>query len=331
MARSGRNFDGIPRIPRIGLALAWILVLGAPARGDDGPPAWAYPVNPPDFRPTPDDGALRRVPDSAATYTLTQLRDLFHAPDWHPEDHPPMPEVVARGRRPDVYACGYCHRADGPGGPENASLAGLPAAYIVAQMADFASGARQSSLPERLPVLAMTALARAVSDDEVAAAAAYFAALRPRATIRVVETDSVPRTFVAGWFLAAATTGEREPIGRRILEVPEDLEQFESRDARSRFIAYVPLGSLETGGALAAGGEGGRTVACATCHGPGLRGLERVPALAGRSPSYLFRQLYDFRSGARAGAGGAVMKPNVEKLTLDEMLALAAYAASLAP
>ncbi len=121
------------------------------------PPAWAYPVNPPDFKPAVDDGSLRHVPGSTRAYTLGQLRDFFMAPDWHPGDHPVMPDVVAVGRKPDVYACGFCHRADGRGGPENANIAGLPAAYIVQQMADFKSGARKSSAPSRLPVTAMTA------------------------------------------------------------------------------------------------------------------------------------------------------------------------------
>jgi len=300
------------------------------ARGEEGPPAWAYAVDPPGLKPPPDDGTLRRVPDSDAAFTLTQLRDLFFAPDWHPGDHPPLPAVVSRGRKPDVFACGMCHRADGPGGPENSSLAGLPKAYIIEQMADFKSGARKTSVPERLPPQLMAALSRAATDAEVESAAAYFSALRPRATIQVVETDTVPRTRVAGWHLAAMDGGGREPIGRRIIEIPEDLERFVSRDARSRFVAYVPVGSIRKGRALAAG-RGGTTVQCGTCHGPDLKGLGPIPGIAGRSPSTFVRQLYDFQHGARAGAGSALMKPTVEKLTVDDMLSLAAYAASLRP
>ena len=76
-------------------------------------------------------------------------------------DH--LPEVVASGRKPDVFACGFCHRADGPGGPENANLAGLPAAYIVQQMADYKSGARKTSVPKRNVDL-MIALSEAATD-----------------------------------------------------------------------------------------------------------------------------------------------------------------------
>jgi cytochrome c553 len=312
------------------LSFACVLATASPAQSQENPPAWAYPVNPPDFKPTPDDGSQRHVPDSTAAYTLTQIRDLFIAPDWHPGDHPPMPGVVALGRKPDVRACGVCHRADGPGGPESASLAGLPAVYIVQQVRDLASGARKTSVPERVPTQLMTTLSKAATAEEIEAAAAYFSALKPRATITVTETKTVPKTFVAGWFLAKAKTAETEPIGQRIIEVPQDLEQFESRDARSHFIAYVPVGSVAKGRALVAGG-GGRTVQCGICHGPALKGLGPIPGIAGRSPSYLVRQLYDIKYGARAGIGSALMKQVVNGLTVDDMVSLAAYAASLTP
>jgi cytochrome c553 len=301
-----------------------------PAPGKEVPPAWAYPVNPPGFKPAPDDGTLRRVPGSALSFTLSQVRDFFFAPDWHPGDHPPMPEIVAKGRKPEVFACGFCHRADGAGGPENSSLAGLPAVYITQQMADFRSGARKTSVPQREPPRFMISLAKAVTAQEIEAAAAYFSARKPKPVFQVVETDSVPGTYVMGWHLAAAKDGKKEPIGQRVIEVPEDLERFVSRDARAHFIVYAPVGSRRKGEALAAGG-GGRTVPCGICHGPDLKGLGPIPGIAGRSPSYLVRQLHDFRSGARAGIGSALMKAAVENLTLPDMVSLAAYMASLPP
>jgi cytochrome c553 len=166
-------------------------------------------------------------------------------------------------------ACGVCHRADGPGGPENANIAGLPAAYIVQQMADYKSGARTTALPDRAPQKNMIALSKAITDDEVREAAAYFAARTPRHTVRVVEAAEVPKTVVGGWFLADAKTGEREPIGARIIEMPEDTEQFENRDTHARFVAYVPPGSIARGKALAAGVPD-RIASCATCHGADL-------------------------------------------------------------
>ena len=220
----------------VSIALLLPLLSGSSVVAQEGPPPWAYPVNPPDFKPAPDDGTLRRVPDSSAGYTLTQIRDLFVASVWHPGDHPPLPGVVGMGRKPEVRACGVCHRADGPGGPENSGLAGLPATYIVQQMADFKSGARTSSVPQRVPVKLMISLAKEATDAEVEVAAAYFAALKPKAIMKVVETDTVPKSYVFGWHLAATTTGEKEPLGQRIIEVPENLEHFESRDSRSRFV-----------------------------------------------------------------------------------------------
>jgi hypothetical protein len=141
----------------------------------------------------------------------------------------------------------------------------------------------------------MTLLSTAATDVEVEAAAAYFAALKPKSIIGVVEADTIPKTYVSGWHLAAVKTGEKESIGQRIIEILEDLGQFVSRDARSRFIAYVPAGSIQKGQALAATGSAGKTVQCGICHGPDLKGLG--PGIAGRSPSYIVRQLYDLCSG----------------------------------
>jgi cytochrome c553 len=314
----------------IALFVAVLFAIESPVLGSEAPPAWAYPVNPPGLKPAPDDGTPRHVPDSDAAFTLTQIRDLNFAPDWHPGDHPTLPDIVARGRKPDVLACGSCHRADGSGGPENAKLAGLPAVYIVQQMADFKSGARTTSVPERLPPQLMISTANAIDDQESAAAAAYFSALQPRAAIRVVEAASVPKTKVTGWHLAVAAEHDTEPLGQRIVEVPENLEYFALRDGRARFVAYVPPGSVQRGQALVESGSGS-TVACGICHGPDLKGLGPIPGIAGRSPSYVVRQLYDFKTGARAGAWSGLMKPVVDKLSLDDMIALAAYAASLSP
>ncbi len=91
-------------------------------------PAWAYPIGP--FDRPEDDGTPKHVPGSTAAFTMTQIRDRFNVPDWHPADHPPMPDVVAHGRKPDIWGCGYCHLPNGQGRPENAGLAGLPAGYI---------------------------------------------------------------------------------------------------------------------------------------------------------------------------------------------------------
>jgi cytochrome c553 len=291
-------------------------------------PTWAYPVNPSDFKPAVDDGTIRRVPDSEVGLTLTQVRNFFLAPDWHPQDHPKMPEVVARGRAPAVFACGFCHRADGPGGPENASITGLTSAYIVQQMSDYKNGSRSTALPTRLPQKIMISLSKTVTEAEIMEAAAYFSALKPRSNIRVVETASVWQIVVENWILAENKSGPREPIGQRIIELPESPEHFESRDSRARFVAYVPVGSVKKGEALVLGKLPDKAPACATCHGPDLRGLDATPSISGRSPTYVVRQLYELQAGIRNGQNAAPMKAAIDKLDLDDMISIAAYLAA---
>jgi len=294
------------------------------------PPYWAFCINPATTAPAKPDNNPRHLPNSTATFTTAQTQDLFSAPDWHPDTHPAMPEIVAHGRKPDVYACGYCHLPNGQGRPENSSLAGLPAEYIVRQLADFKSGARKGSDPRHLPVVNMISRETKATDAEIAASAQYFAQLPRKPWIRVVETDTVPKTHVGGWMLVADTPAVTETIGQRIIETPEDLERTELRDDSSGFIAYVPVGSLQKGRVLVATG-GGKTVYCEKCHGTGLRGSGTVPPIAGRSPSYIVRQLFDIQSGARAGILSRDMRSQTEKLTIDDMIAIAAYVSSLQP
>jgi cytochrome c553 len=293
-------------------------------------PNWAYTWDP-DFKVPAADNVPQHLPGSTASFSMEQARDLFFAPSWHPEDHPAMPEVVARGRKPDVRACGSCHRAEGTGGPESASLAGLPAVYFVQQMADFKSGARRASGPNRAPVSIMLMSAKALTDEEVQAAANYFSRLKPKRIIKVVESDTVPKNYIERNFFVLSKSGGTEPLGQRIIEVPDDVEQYHLRDARAQFTAYAPVGSIAKGEALVRTGGGGTTVPCAACHGADLKGVGPIPQIAGRSPSYIVRQLYDFKHSARAGASSALMKAIVEKLSEEDMISLAAYVASLTP
>jgi len=316
------------RTPFSQAVIAFVVVLVGPASAsaqEAKPPFWAYTYNPPGFTPPPDDGQPRRVPDSTASYTVPQTRDRFLAPDWHPGDHRPMPSVVAEGRKPDVYACGFCHRASGPGGPENADIAGLPIAYIIQQMQDFKSGKRSTALPDRTPQAWMISLAKAANESEIKAAAEYFATIKPKKVVDVVESENVPKMTVAGWFFVDAKSGEREAIGDRIIETPADVARFANRDARVRFTAYVPPGSIAVGRALAEKPE----IACVACHGEKLTGTDSVPGIAGRSPTYLFRQLYEYRHGFRAGPESGPMIEVVKQLKETDLLPLAGYLGSL--
>ncbi len=297
------------------------------------PPAWAYPINPPAApgARAPDGRILRHVPGSRATYTDAKIDDRFVAPDWHPQDHPEAPGIVVHGRAPRVYACGHCHRMAGSGGPENAKLAGLPADYIVRQLQDYQRGVRTTALPARLPQSLMIGIARALTAPEMATAAAYFSHVAPTANIRVVESARVPRTHVEGWRLGADQDGKMEAIGERIIELPDRPRDFERRDSRTSFTAYVPPGSLARGKALATTGAGVTVLTCVTCHGAQLQGRGQAPPIAGRSPTYMIRQLYEIRAGIRAGAIVAPMKIGIAGLSLDDMIAAAAWAASLPP
>ena len=296
-------------------------------------PAWAYPTNPP-----PSPGAAPavhqgpfQIPSSKLSFTRKELSNLFAAPDWHPDSHPPMPPIVSHGRAPEVRACAYCHLPTGNGRPENARLAGLPVEYFIAQVKAFREGARKSSVDGRAPVINMTKTAVAMQDDEIAAAAAYFAALRPQAFVRIVETTNVAQAEIAGWLFKFNPASPREPLGERILEGPEDFTQFELRDPDSRYVAYVPPGSLALGKRLAQTWGDHQELECSSCHGPGYKGKDQVPGIAGRSPTSLVRQLYDFKSGARRGGQSAEMDKVVKYMTNSDMLALAAYLGSLAP
>jgi cytochrome c553 len=244
---------------------------------------------------------------------------------------------VAHGRKPDLRACGQCHLPHGLGHPESAGIAGLPADYILEQMHAYRDGRRKSSVGNSI----MIALSKAATEDEMRTAAEYYASLKVKPWLRIVETDTVPTTFVGPGNMRFATADRKtEPIGQRIIELPEDAEKAELRDGHSGFVAYVPKGSIAkgeelatTGGDHVVGGKivKGKTVACAVCHGPQMKGLGNVPSLAGRSPIYLVRQLYDFKHGARTGKEVALMIPVVVSLTQEDMLNLAAYISSRQP
>ena len=83
--------------------------------------------------------------------------------------------------------------------------------------------------------------------------------------------------------------------------------------------------------ALAATVGSGRTTPCAVCHGADLKGLGPVPNLAGRSPSYLARQMYDMKLGTRKGALSALMMPVLANLTDADIVDLIAFIASREP
>jgi cytochrome c553 len=316
-------------------------VTAAPVTNAPGIPGWAYPVAAAVPGPK-DDGTVYHVPNSTVGMTLTQARNNSDVPDWHPDEHPSMPDVVRRGRIAEgVRACGYCHYPNGLGRPENASIAGLPVEYFIQQVKDFKNGLRKSSEPGMRPPQLMIDTAKKATDADVRAAAEYFGALKLKPWIKVVESQTAPRTQILGGMLVPLEDHSTEPLGNRIIEVPVDAHLTELlRDSQSPFVAYVPVGSIARGEALATTGGAklasgkivpGNTAACGTCHGPDLTGYVDMPPIAGRSPSYLVRQMLDFQKGNRNGPGAKLMKPVVANLTLQDMIAIAAYVSSRSP
>lgn len=242
-----------------------------------------------------------------------------------------MPPVVAKGRKPGLMACAFCHLPTGDGRPENAVLAGLPRDHIIEQMRAFRDGTRRSSVVTRYPTILMTVVAKAATDAEIVAAADYFSSHEHHAFAEFVKTDRVPRTQTRGWVYSPRFEGDSEPIGARIIEMPVDFERFEHRDPSIRYFAYAPVGSVTRGERLAGTWGGAGQQACASCHGHDLRGIGQAPPLAGRSPTYIARQLNDLKTGARRGPVTDLMKPVVAPMHNVDITALAAFIGSRKP
>ncbi len=265
-----------------------------------------------------------RVPGSERTYTRGQIDDLLRPPDWFPEEHLPAPSIVLNGHG-EAAACASCHLMSGLGHPESADLTGLSVEYFRRTTEEFRTGVRV----ERNH---MNAIARELSDEEIAAAAQWFAKLKVAPWTEVREASVVPKTWVPrGRMRLAVRDGGTEPLGDRIVTLPRDEYGFLTRNPHTGFIAYVPVGSIARGKSLVTTGNGSRTVACGTCHGPSLLGSGNVPRLAGLHPAYIARQLYLFQDGRRGGMNAQPMEPAVRQLDDDDIVAISAYLASIDP
>lgn len=321
--------------------------LTSPSLGEKAPP----PQNPPTrlLRSTEsveEQTRPRHLEGSSATYSLLDVRDGHNVIDWFPGDHPsPMPDIIGHGPKSlgdKARGCGSCHLPHGKGRPENAQPGGLPYVYILRQLQDFRLGFRRSADWRKQNTPTMVNLAMAMTDEEMRTAAAYFSSVQWNTSwVRVVETNLVPKTRIQGNLFIAPVHELTEPIDGRIIEVPADQQQAELyRNPHSGWVAYAPVGSIArgrelviTGGSMVVGNQivKGKTTACAGCHGADLMGAADVPPLAGRSPSYLARQLYDFQQGTRNGSSAPLMRPIVANLTAEDIVAITAYLASLGP
>jgi cytochrome c553 len=303
-----------------------------------GQPAWAYAVPAadavlaPEAWDRPEANTVFTLPGSDKSYTPTQAWNFFGPVDWYPEDHPPMPDIVAKGRvEANIRKCSQCHYPTGRGRPENSSVSGLPVVYFIQQLQDMKNGLRKTSDPYKTNPDYCISYSKILTEQEISEAAEYFGSIKwTTPYIRVVETNTVPKTRVQRIHLplegAAAGT---EPIGQRIIETPEHNRDYELlRNPRDGFVAYAPVGSIKKGEALVQTGGNGKTVACVGCHGADLLGLGPVPAIAGRSPSVQVRALWDMKQGTRRGLWSELHKPVAQNLNAEDMLNIAAYTAS---
>jgi cytochrome c553 len=297
-------------------------------------PNWAYTPPVPGAPPPPtalpaDNNAVVRIPGTDRTFTRDQLRALKETMDWYPEDrHGTAPNIVRVGKE-GVRQCTLCHLPDGSGRPENAPVSSLHPVYFMQQMQDYRNGLRKSADPRKANTNTMIGFTKATTAEEDRAAAEFFAAQPYPRRMKVVESKTAPKVRMQGGMhmaIPAAEGGGMAPLhADEIVEVPDDNLRAEARDTRMGWTAYVPVGTLNKGKAVAARSQ------CATCHGPNLDGLGPVPPLAGRSPSYTMRQLFDMKDGTRRGPWSELMKPIVDRMSMQDMMNVSAYAASLAP
>jgi len=293
---------------------AWLLasaLIPMAAMAADAPPGpgWAFM--------TPDPNAPAPPPPAAGG---------GGAPAAAPAVQPGALRIVLAGKGADVRPCSTCHTPSGMGQPESANIRGLNAAYFARQMQDFKSGARGGPRSA-----AMSTFAKGMTDEEVKEVAGYYAGLKAMQWTRVSESSTTPKTIVGRTSQRTKLEGnDMEPLGNRIIEFansPAAIRQM----AEPAFVAFVPTGSLGNGKSLVDTGGGGKTQACSGCHGATLQGEDDVPAIAGRSPVYIARQIYSFKNDVRKGPHAEIMKIVAAKLTDDDIVAISAHVSTLNP
>ena len=299
------------------LTLADNAILGAP---EWSTPARGVAIENPNFNPN----LKQTVAGSSLQYSQVEIDNKFSAPDWFPEKHDPMPNVVQFGKKPKVWACASCHLASGLGHPESSTLAGLSETYMVQQLEAFASGQRVDYSGH------MNRMAALLTKEEMQEVSKWFASLTPTSFITVKEVATVPKTYVDETRMRQIDLVDKaeEPIGNRIIEVPQDKGEIHKRAPYGKFISYVPIGSIKRGEALVKTGNG-KTIPCASCHGADLSGSTIGPAIAGNFGIYTVRQLHGFKGGTRASSQSVMMAPVVASLSDEDIVDIAAYLSSV--
>jgi cytochrome c553 len=196
-----------------------------------------------------------------------------------PGRSPPVPLVVAPDAGKSDAPARSLPPTTGDGHPESAGVVACRDYSFT--LHEFREGKRNGG---RSGV--MIAITKGMTDAEMKEAAAYFGKIRPaKGYVKVIEAAEVPKTYVGAGAMRFVSTGAeagKEPIGNRIITVPQDEDAAEARNPRHGFNHYVPPGSIKKGEDLVKNGGNGKTVPCAVCHGPDLRGLGEVPPIANR-------------------------------------------------
>ncbi|TYK66545.1 c-type cytochrome [Colwellia echini] len=192
----------------------------------------------------------------------------------------------ANAGKEKAAVCSACH---GPTGVSASgmfpNLAGQNDAYIIKQLTDFKSGARNDAM--------MAPMAANLSDEDMADLAAHF--------------SSLPNVNEQ----AAASSGPAESTGSTVAASPA---------GNVEIVSSTPAAAIYQGD-VAAGKS--KSAACAACHGADGNSLAPIyPVLAGQSANYLAKQLEDFKSGDRKDP---VMAGMVAGLSPEDMHDLAAY------
>jgi hypothetical protein len=89
-------------------ALLSVIAIGAePAQQDaENHPTWAFPVADatPPAGAEPSSGPIK-VPGSMKSYTQKEIDDLGNPPDWFPDEHAMVPQIVRSGAANKGFAC----------------------------------------------------------------------------------------------------------------------------------------------------------------------------------------------------------------------------------
>ena len=112
------------------------------------------------------------------------------------------------------------------------------------------------------------------------------------------------------------------------------LSDEDMKDLGAHFAQQTPSGgeadasNWKAGERLYRSGDKERAIpACIACHGPQGRGNgpAKYPALRAQHAVYTFNQLKAFKDGSRKSGGSGVMQAVTERMTEEEMRALASY------